>query len=203
MIIMKMIAGAAAQRLGQLFSCFQWLRLIRTTNLHLSHYCGREQSPVTLVDNSGQWWLTLAHWWWVIKVMRLQSLMTQHGLLQPYDASHYTSWCLQHHGQDCIKSDLTNKQKLLSVDFLVTSVFRYHILATFTVWLHHIKFQLVQARNAPAENKIHHNQVRLSWHSLFKQLRPQVKSEVVFQKRSNLLFLAILRSGFWSVGASN
>ena len=75
--------------------------------------------------------------------------MTQHGLLQPYDASHYTSWCLQHHGQDCIKSDLTNKQKLLSVDFLVTSVFRYHILlATFTVWLHHIKFQLVQARNA-------------------------------------------------------
>ena len=39
-----------------------------------------------------------------------------------------------------------------------------------------------------AESKIHHNQVRLSWHSLFKQLRPQVKSEIVFQKRSNLLF---------------
>ena len=52
------------------------------------------------------------------------------------------------------KSDLTNKQKLLSVDFLVTSVFRYHILlATFTVWLHHIKFQLVQARNASSRNQ--------------------------------------------------
>jgi hypothetical protein len=53
----------------------------------LSHF-HREQSRVTLVDNSGQWWLTLAHWWWVIKVIRLQSLMTQHGLLQPYD-----EWC--------------------------------------------------------------------------------------------------------------
>ena len=139
--------------------------------------------------------------------LRLQSLMTKHGLLQPYDASYYTSWCLQHHGQDCIKSDLTNKQKLLSVDFLVTSVFWYHILlATFTVWLHHIKFQLVQARNAysrkqdppqPSETESSLVDILSSSSSDHKSRRGRVP------KKIQSLFLVILKSGFWSVGGSN